>query len=65
MNKQTDMDNYLYELCKDEGELIDEGGSGQFTGGFIAPVYRYAGHIYTFAIEGKWLELISKEIDYA
>lgn len=64
MNKQTDMDQYLYMLCQDEGIRIDY-GDGQFSGGYYEEVYRMSGHIYTFAIEGKFLDLISKEIDYA
>jgi hypothetical protein len=64
MNKRTDMDNYLYELCKDEGMLIDEGGGGQFSGGYYESKYKLDGHIYIFAIEGKFLELVSKEICY-
>lgn len=65
MNKQTDMDQYLYAMCQDEGELIDEGGTGQFTAGFTVPVYRYSGHFYTFYVQGDYVELAMKEIDYA
>lgn len=63
MNKQTDMDRYIYWLCQYKGALVDDGG-GQFSGGYHEETYKLDGHIYTFAIEGDWLERIAKEIDY-
>lgn len=64
MNKQTDMDHYLYMLCQTEGVLIDDGGGGQFSGGYYEEVYKMSGHIYTFLIDGEYVELLLKVIDY-
>lgn len=64
MNKQTDMDRYIHWLCQYKGTLVDDGGGGQFSGGYYEETYKLDGHIYKFAIEGEWLECIAKEIDY-